>query len=302
MPSGYLHKRFALEACKQADVSITEEDVFVMGAQGPDPLFTLGIFPLRFSSKPKRYGKILHTTRTGAFLCKLCELAREKGDVQQAYTMGFLTHYALDSTVHPYVYAHSLDQYGNYSSAIHMRLEKNWDAIFYQRDGYSDTPVAMPGVQESQAAWPLLALLLSRAVGDVYPETPLPKEEALEAFQSTVKANKLTHSPGGTKFAVASVVEKLFAKNPYMLTSQISPLYPIEEDIENKTHEEWTPPAEPERVRTESLEDLYQMALYRAAELLRAAQAYMQGKQLSMDALQSVIGNVGYDTGIQSLP
>lgn len=133
MPSGYLHQLCAERACGMAGITPVEGDALCLGAQGPDPLFVLGMFPLRLSSRPSKVGALIHQHRTGAFLCALADRAKRGTAVERAFTMGFFTHYALDSTVHPYVYSQSLDRHGRYSSALHMRLEKRWDALYYRR-------------------------------------------------------------------------------------------------------------------------------------------------------------------------
>lgn len=140
MPSGYLHQLCAERACGMAGITPVEGDALCLGAQGPDPLFVLGMFPLRLSSRPSKVGALIHQHRTGAFLCALADRAKRGTAVERAFTMGFFTHYALDSTVHPYVYSQSLDRHGRYSSALHMRLEKRWDALYYRRAGHRGTP------------------------------------------------------------------------------------------------------------------------------------------------------------------
>lgn len=299
MPSGYLHYCCAMKAAKDANISISHKEAYVLGTQGPDPLFTLGIFPLRASSKPKPYGKMLHTRRTGAFLETLCALAKEQSPLQQAYAMGFLTHYALDSTVHPYVYAHSTDEQGQYSSSLHMRLEKGWDALYYRRDGHKGTPVSMIGIAESKMHWETIAALWAEVICTVY-DSQLSKEEILEAFVNSVKINKWTHSPLGITHALMSFIERVFLRKPYMITSHITPCAPIREDIENTAHLPWHPPAEADRVRTEGLPELYEAATKRASELLKAASAFFEDA-LPADALMQIIGNCGYDTGLLCL-
>lgn len=300
MPSGYLHYRCARDAAATANLRIPQQIAFSLGTQGPDPLFTLGIFPLRLSSKSKPYGKMLHTTRTGRFLTALCTLAHDRGPICQAYAMGFLTHYALDATVHPYVYAHSVDPKGGYSSPLHMRLEKHWDALYYWRDGLKGTPVAMPGVIEAKAHWPVIASLWADAIAAVYP-VHVAKEEILEALESTASANRLTHSAHGIKYGLMFFIERVILRKPYMITAQMTPRRPMRGDIENTSHRPWHPPAEPSRTRQEGLGELLATATARASELLVAASAYFDGG-LTADALGEIIGDAGYDTGLSSLP
>ena len=212
MPSGYLHKRCAERACEVSGITPAHSDVLILGSQGPDPLFLLGMFPLSLQSAPLPYGNTLHTSRTGPFLCSLAGHSRERGAVERAYAMGFLTHYALDSTVHPYVYAHSLDAAGRYSSGLHMRLEKQWDTLYYRRDGHRGTSVTMPGVRESKPHWPQVASVWAIAIRDIYPDMGLSEADILKALADAERSNRLTHSPHGFKYALVWALERLIGK------------------------------------------------------------------------------------------
>lgn len=300
MPSGYLHALCARRACALSGVTPSQADVMTLGAQGPDPLFTLGLFPLRPSSKPGKLGGLLHEYRTGAFLQALCRRAKEGSEVQRDFALGFLTHYALDSTVHPYVYAHSRQADGSYSSSVHMRLEKHWDALYYRREGHRGTPVIMPGPKETKPLWPEIARLLSGAINDVFPEQDIDDAKIMEALSGTAYINRLTHSPSGIKYGLVWLAERLLGK-PGMATSQMTPRFPSKKDITNEAHRPWRSPFDPDVERTEGLEALYERGTNRAAELLAAGHGCFTGA-VGEEELARVIGNFGYDSGMQSKP
>lgn len=299
MPSGYLHKLCAQQAAARAGIAPLVGEAFTLGAQGPDPLFSLHMFPLRLSSRPHPYAGILHKRRTGAHLLALLSQAKAEGAAERSYAMGFLTHYALDSTVHPYVYARSVDARGKYVSALHMRLEKHWDALYYRRDGGKGTPLFMPGVKEARPYWQAIARVWSRAILAAYPELSVDEAMLMEAFAAAEHANQLTHSNTGVKYALVWCLERVIGKPGY-LTSQITPRFPSKKDIENSAGLPWRSAAEPGRERTEGLSELFEAAVLRAEELLCAAQAYFNDN-LSEQALAATIGNAGYDTGAEAL-
>lgn len=301
MPAGFLHTLCAKRACAGAQVTPVYPDVMILGAQGPDPLFTLGIFPLRLSSKPSPLGNLLHSYRTGAFLTALCRRAKAAGPVEVSYAMGFLTHYALDSTVHPYVYAHSNRPDGRYSSTLHMALEKSWDSLYYRREGHAKgTPVSMPGAAETRAQWSEIATLWAGAIMEVFPEQDVTDETILQALAYTERVNRLVHSPRGVKYRAVWLLERLIGK-PGLATSQMTPVRPAKGDITNEAGALWHSPFEPEKDRNEGLDTLYEAATQRATRLLSAASGYFAG-EMTEDALAEVIGNSGYDTGLPSKP
>lgn len=299
MPSGYLHSRCATIAAERADIAITNKEAYQLGAHGPDPLFTLGIFPLRPKSKPKPYGKMLHTARTGLFLSALCALAANRSDVEKAFAMGFLTHYALDSAVHPYVNAHSLDAKGEYQSALHTRLENSWDVLYSGRMGMEKTPHSQSeAAVNAKACWEAAAELLSDAARAVYPENLLPAEEFIEAFEGAEKLGRLLRSRSA--YCLAFLLERL-VRQPMALTAHFMPRAPVQGDIENAARAPWRAILEPECVRDEGLTELFEAAIIRACGLLKASGAFFAG-ELSADSLAALIGNAGYDTGLESLP
>lgn len=105
MPEGYTHVTLAKRAAKRAGWVILDEAAFAAGANGPDIFFSFeGWKPAaerRYNLKA--FGNRMHEERTGAFLAALCKQA--KTQAQLDYFMGFLAHYAIDTTVHPYVCA-----------------------------------------------------------------------------------------------------------------------------------------------------------------------------------------------------
>lgn len=287
-------------ASAKALVTPAERTAYILGSQGPDPLFMLGIFPLRPSSKPLKLGNVLHSSRTGAFLTALLSEARKGNPVQRAFALGFLTHYALDSTVHPYVYSQSIDKKGRYSSPLHLRLEKHWDTLYLLRDGGHGTPVMTPGVLDAKPHWQAIAAVWASAAQTVYPEQGFTPELIEKSFGDAVRVCRLTHSPHGVKYGTFWVLERIIGK-PALITSQMCPVIPSRKDITNTEGRPWRAPSQPGIERREGLDQLFGVAVSRAAELLRAAGSYFD-RDLDEKALAAIIGNVGYDTGMESQP
>lgn len=76
---------------------------YKLGAQGPDVLMGL---MLEKDEEKKNYGELLHTKYVYAGFANTADyLANHQTDgALYAYFLGYLTHYAADSVVHPYVY------------------------------------------------------------------------------------------------------------------------------------------------------------------------------------------------------
>ena len=94
--------RLTAEALIGTDASIRE--AFLLGNQGPDPLFYAVVLPI--PNKARGIGRLMHRARTAELLDAMHQRFIVRGDMAcRAYALGFLCHYFLDSSVHPLVYA-----------------------------------------------------------------------------------------------------------------------------------------------------------------------------------------------------
>ena len=103
MPEGYTHVRTANRAAALAQLEIAHPAAFACGANGPDIFFCYRAWKSgekRGENLPE-LGSRMHDENTGAFLRALVKYAATPA--QRSYALGFLSHYAADCTVHPYV-------------------------------------------------------------------------------------------------------------------------------------------------------------------------------------------------------
>ncbi len=136
------------EISSQIDIS-----VFRAAVMGPDPYLFYYFFVPPFRHKTNRRSAVMHRTKTGRFLT---ELARRSGSRDMfSYLAGFLCHYALDSTVHPFVYGAADDR-----ADMHTAIEHKIDLMVLGRQGkqprdimalFPDYP-EMPEVREAMKA------------------------------------------------------------------------------------------------------------------------------------------------------
>ncbi|MCH4084012.1 MAG: hypothetical protein DUD33_00605 [Coriobacteriaceae bacterium] len=116
MPAIMTHDFFGKDAYagvaeSRGFVTIQERQAFLLGNQGPDPLFYLVADP--FVGASNRVGGLMHHARTARLVVSLRDaltmLNRAERPVGNAYAAGFVCHYLLDRAVHPLVYHY---QYG----------------------------------------------------------------------------------------------------------------------------------------------------------------------------------------------
>ena len=105
MPEGYTHVRTAKKAAEAIHYKIQCPNAFAAGANGPDSFFCYEVWKKR----AKRHydlptlGNRMHEENTGAFLRSLCDHAKTRPQVE--YVLGFLSHYAADTVMHPFIIA-----------------------------------------------------------------------------------------------------------------------------------------------------------------------------------------------------
>lgn len=128
MASYISHYLSAKAVIEKTDNPIVKEysDCFILGAQGGDLLFyAFGKF--------RGYGVRTHGEKTvELFSAALDYCRREKRPESLAYTLGLLTHYALDSTMHPYVVYEAKERLTaiyppHLYKCLHMMLETRID-------------------------------------------------------------------------------------------------------------------------------------------------------------------------------
>ena len=90
--------------------AIPEHDLYRLGAQGGDVFFAY-----KLNAKTTNLGRRLHKFPTAELFQTLL-----KGNV--SYCAGFATHYALDCTLHPVIYAY---EHHSKSPLAHMNFEKD---------------------------------------------------------------------------------------------------------------------------------------------------------------------------------
>ena len=135
MPSTYAHRRFGADvlALLPDGLRATLEqhrELYDIGLHGPDLMF---YYKALQSNPVNRLGNTMHEQKGEVFFTRartVVENAPNK-DAALAYALGFVCHFALDSTCHPYVEA-----YVRESGVGHCEIETEFDNMLLRRDGH----------------------------------------------------------------------------------------------------------------------------------------------------------------------
>lgn len=288
MPAILTHEFFGRDAfadvAAQLGMNTPEErDAFLLGNQGPDPLFYLIADPRVAESN--HVGNLMHHVRPAKLLSSLHDalsmLSNAERNVGRAYAAGFLCHYLLDSSVHPLVFSteymlcdagvNGLDR--SDGTPVHAEIERDIDEMVLYRKLHRTVRSFKPYSEVLRASDQTLAVIdklyfymnlwtFSRTLDlDCY-------TRAVRAFR---RVQRLFYAPAKGKTLVLSPLERALAHRRYSLYAAMSHRNRASEhsDFANEEHAAWENPftGEPS---TESFWDLYEEALSRVFDAERA--------------------------------
>lgn len=110
------------------------EELCLIGAQGPD--YTYYVLNKDQRSAAFHLGNTLHNAHTAQFFEELLQYAVDHQSLEvMSYLCGFLTHYALDVAIHPYIYYHTgiyqaNDENTRHYAGLHLQFERKVDLSF----------------------------------------------------------------------------------------------------------------------------------------------------------------------------
>lgn len=276
MPGFTTHYLFGTDACHRLSAPGLRRDLcknhqaFALGLQGPDLFFYY--FP-GYLKEANGLGQLVHNKDTQAFFSYLMESRYLFAKVYpseaaaDAYICGFLGHYTLDCSLHPYVYAFTnyrpeFPQKSTEYFGQHAYLETELDKLLlWQKKKLppsrfrQDKTIVLNRVQRK-----IITQMLTYAYRNTYPGIKVSQRMMRSAPKWMRLGTRLLNDPSGQKKVLVRLVEqKLFHR------AFISPMLPSDhyffvEDPMNKKHQKWTHPWTKE-VRRDSFNDLYKNAL-----------------------------------------
>ena len=136
MPTTYAHYKFGDEVIsilpsEYQRIINENREIYDFGVHGPDIFFYYFGYKI---NDVVRYGNEMHKEAGKIFFSRCKDVYKKypEKDVMMSYILGFLTHYAFDSTAHSYV-----ERKREYSNISHNKVEAEYDRYLIVKDGYS---------------------------------------------------------------------------------------------------------------------------------------------------------------------
>ena len=293
MPDIVVHAAFGRDV-KQA----LPEEIRTKLADGP---YTFELFgpDLWFMYQPwKRRegrGRRMHTTRPGAFLMALADRVKCSAAPEDlfSYLAGFLCHYALDSTAHPYV-IHITEEKVRFPRG-HMSFEHSLDVMELRRAGLEGKRHAV--------------------TENYFPRCRLPesiREDINGVFKSVYGWDdcwSALNRSAGRHYLIYRVIENpaglytrltRLTKHPTLKSFSYAESHFNGTDVENNEKREWTHSHDPSISSAATFGDLRADAQQLAVQLITAAYRCLFTGETSRKELAEIIGNRSYLSGLDA--
>lgn len=270
LPAAITHYHLALRALegyqKAAGTAVPCMDAFLWGAQGPDFLFYHRLAQ-PWKKNLRKTGNRLHREKPSLLLGAMRSAWRNAGrdPIVESYLDGFLCHYSLDRTAHPFVYfdvSRLKEIYpGRSDGFLHNHVESTLDGIILRMETGKlptdfDLKTTVPKNRQVQKA---ISGLYSDVLEKLY---GLSGTQDL-LWQSTCDCHRISgllNDRTTMKRALAEYVEK--HTGHYFLSGVIRGISESDEfDYANVCRSSWRWPPESPQSRQESFFDLYQASI-----------------------------------------
>lgn len=283
--------------------------VFSLGLQGPD-IFFYDILSLILSDRNP--GSVAHTADTHCFLRYLLESPKifpgqKEREVAQAYIMGFIGHYLLDTVCHPYVYAmtHVNRRQKGYIGR-HIRLETDLDTVllwFYQRRRPSEFH-QNETIHISREQRRVVSSLLNYAFANTYPGVGPTRRRIVQAIHGMQIGTRLLYDPTGYKKALIRRIEAVIPGYPLLSPLVANDDLLFYQDPCNTKHVRWRNPWDESMVSTESFFDLFERAQDEYGRMLDEAARFLskvrtdEEREAAISRALKELGNRCYHSGL----
>lgn len=274
MPALMTHHLFGEESIERLPEGLISTDderiAFLLANQGPDPFFFR--FRTPNSSTCMDLGRVMHRSRMSRTFAALrdgvAHLQPHDAGVGRAWVLGLLSHYVLDRTVHPFVYA---QQWGIQeadpeldvaSDKVHAVIETDLDLLMLQLKRNGATTADYPPVCElvtTDRVNKVAGALTSFVASSVY-DFKVGANEYGGAVADMQLVYRLIEPAGSPSSNLIARIERL--KGGYSLFQALA--HPVTTEVPagagNLAHHMWVNPFTHE-VSNESFPEMFELAL-----------------------------------------
>ena len=274
-------------------------EIFMLGAQGPDPFYFYHRMPWQSHKKNEyvyNYAEIIHEKHINKTFTHFITQAKASNDDRLiAYVAGFLCHWALDMKCHPYINYETgslTRNMGNMHQVFETQIDKGIMVMnnMSTRDFQTRKLVKIP-----KGAYDMIYDLFKPLFKQM-DNLDLDYKEMMDSFPVFVQMQGVFYDPNFKKFKWMSRIEKLFGMAGLGTGMMVPAEYDEEMDAMNHKKRLWQDPCTGE-LHNESFHELATMAVGLALNCLDEFENYLEGKG-DVSAIIELIGDRDFSTGL----
>ncbi len=292
MPAFYTHRYFAKQVYQDFKPALKKQinyEYYLFFAQSFDILY------YNYGSKKylNKLGHLAHRQKTQDFFQNILELMDFNNSYHLSFFYGFLTHYILDATMHPYIFyktgVFKKDNPQTYKyNGLHTKLENQIDKYYYDLENSKPFYQAkLYKIYDNIKNPPQDLIIL---INNVFRKTFKQDNIGYYYFKS-LKKWRFTHKY--FKRDYFKIKKYLYRFHDYIFTKRLEfyalSLEKISENDLNIYHHKWYNPSNKNIYSTASVDDLLQIAKDKYLNIIN---------NLEVRNNQEVIPNISYRTGL----
>lgn len=313
MPNIYMHARFALDIYDRLDIEtkyllIDQKSKLTTFAQSLDSFFIYKIKSFKSKSSFRDFAHFFHKNKSKDFFINLINYIKynslENNPEIMSFLYGFLSHYILDSTFHPYV-IYKTGEFNKDNPNSYKYLGKH-----HLMETYLDKHFILLREKTNPIKYKFYNLLdtshfskeLNTLIDVVFKETYDVNKMSKFYYESLINMKflykHLRYDPTGIKELSYKLINP-FIKNKIPTNIKYVSYHHHEKGLEhylNLDKKNWNYPTHKSKKSNDSVIDLYLKALFKCDNLIKDINDYLyHNKKID---LYKIIDNLSYATGI----
>lgn len=300
MPALTTHKIFADLVLEEIDQKLIDKNTYYMFAQSHDILYYYKGKDYKLYNK---LGTNAHHKNTQQFILNTIQYIKKnkiKDKQCHSFLYGIITHYYLDSTLHPYIFYKSGIYKKNKETykyrGQHSVFERTLDSVYYQRinnRSYKECDLKteiLPKVMINSELQKLINYSYSKTYEINNVSSKIIKGyNTMRLFHNFIVEDK--HS---VKYNIYKVIDKISKNKPHLLQSYSTSIS-INQNILNLKNKVWYHPATKE-IHNESIPELIEIARRNATKTInKIIKSLKENQEIDYKKL---IKNIDYSTGL----
>ena len=313
MPATITHAFFAKDVFDILPTTISDQldlNRLKMFGQSVDSLMFYNLFSILPGKDIRKFDYVFHTNQTQEFFINLLNFIKDnkiKDSDTYSFLVGFICHYVLDSTVHPFVY---------YKTGL---FEKNKPATYKYNnlhlfmEVFIDNDMVKRREKINPYKFPIgkycfdlrpFSNDLNHAIQYTFAHT-FYKKNMDKIYYKSLRQMKMVmnvyrRDPYGIKKFFYKLADSFTSRRCFRFEA-ISYHYPLEDkhNFLNSNHSLWRNPAQYNKTSKDSFVDLYLDSIKHAKVLICASFDYINGKEMDLEKL---FPNISYLHGLECEP